>query len=156
MEDEAWTRRQDERKLTFDQMRRSPVYRWLAGAGIPAVVAAAAFLLYRVDPSVTTLFPCVIHSVTGLDCMGCGLTRAAHAFLHGDVPAALSYNLIMPFWLLLPAYALLGEWLRAIAGRTVLPVLRDRRWLLILLLVTSVLFMILRNLPWWPFTWLAA
>ena len=62
----------------------------------------------------------------------------------------------MPFWLLLPSYALLAEWLQALAGRRILPVIRDSRWLLLTLLISSVAFMILRNLPWEPFTWLAA
>lgn len=141
----------------MEQLRGSLTYRVLIALGLPLAVLVSAGLLFTADPTDGVLFmPCVFHAVTGLDCMGCGLTRALHALTHGDILTALSYNLIMPFWLLIPAYALLGEWLRAVFGRRILPVFRDRRWLLILLLSSSIAFMILRNLPWWPFTWLAA
>jgi hypothetical protein len=59
-------------------------------------------------------------------------------------------------WLPLPAYALFGEWLLALTGRRLLPQIRDWRWLMLALLISSLTFLILRNLPWAPFTWLAA
>ena len=141
----------------MDQLRSLGLYRILVGIGTPLIVLACATLLFFYNPAVgQPILPCFFHELTGLDCIGCGLTRAMHALLHGDIIAALSYNLIMPFWLLLPAYALFAEWLRALAGRPLLPAIRDHRWLLILLLASSITFMILRNLPWAPFTWLAA
>lgn len=36
--------------------------------------------------------PCPMRSLTGWDCPLCGGTRMGVALLHGDVPAALSYN----------------------------------------------------------------
>jgi len=157
MADTTWTRPPGQKIRTMEELRRRPVYRLLVAVGFPILLLAGATAIYYYEPvNGLPLMPCLFHAVTGLDCIGCGLTRSMHALAHGDFLTALSYNLIMPFWLLLPAYALLGEWLRALAGRPMLPILRDRRWLLILLLVSSLTFMILRNLPWWPFTWLAA
>ena len=36
--------------------------------------------------------PCVIKKVTGLQCPGCGMTRAMVALIHGDLPGAYEYN----------------------------------------------------------------
>ncbi len=157
MADQDWTRSPGETGLTMERLRKRPLYRILIAVGLPILMLAGAGILYIYDPTQgQPIMPCVFHLVTGLDCIGCGLTRSLHVLLHGNLLGALDYNLIMPFWLLVPAYALLGEWLRALLGRQVLPALKDRRWMLILLLVSSVSFMILRNLPWEPFTWLAA
>ena len=35
---------------------------------------------------------CPISSLTGYDCLGCGLNRAAIALLSGDIEGALSFN----------------------------------------------------------------
>lgn len=50
-------------------------------------------MLYLVDPSQHALTPpCAFRTFTGLACPGCGLTRAAHALLHGDLALAFSLN----------------------------------------------------------------
>ena len=40
--------------------------------------------------------PCPIHLLTGLDCPGCGNTRAAQALMRLDFAAAFNYNLLFP------------------------------------------------------------
>ena len=37
---------------------------------------------------------CLFHRLTGLECPGCGMTRAFHALTHGHVSEALSFNLL--------------------------------------------------------------
>jgi hypothetical protein len=69
-------------------------------AGVLAVAAAA--ILYRYDPSTVHFYPrCVFHSLTGLQCPGCGTTRALHHLLHGDVAGAFRLNamlfVVVPF-----------------------------------------------------------
>lgn len=157
MESSVSTKHEKGIGLNLDQLRQKKFYRWLVGIAVPFLAAAGFLIIFHYDPARgLPILPCLFQWLTGLDCMGCGTTRALHALAHGDLAAMLSHNLIMPFWLLLPAYALTGEWLRALAGRPLLPPLRDRRWLLILLLVSSLLFFVFRNLPWEPFVWLAA
>ena len=53
-----------------------------------------------------SIFPaCPIHQLFGVDCPGCGATRALAALLHGHLRAALQLNAL--FVLLLP-FALAG------------------------------------------------
>ena len=40
--------------------------------------------------------PCLFHQITGLQCPGCGNTRAVLALLRLDLKAALAYNLMLP------------------------------------------------------------
>lgn len=64
-----------------------------AAALAAALAIVATVVLYVVDPSQHALTPpCAFRVVTGLACPGCGLTRAAHAMLHGDVAGAFSLN----------------------------------------------------------------
>ena len=60
------------------------------------IVAIAGSLLYFLfDPSLSNLFPkCIFHSLTNLDCPGCGSQRAIHALLNGRVIQAADFNLL--------------------------------------------------------------
>jgi Protein of unknown function (DUF2752) len=70
----------------------------LLGAALAG--AAGAWLLYRFDPTKATFYPrCVFHALTGLDCPGCGSTRALYQLLHGHVAAAFRYNAAMMLYL---------------------------------------------------------
>ena len=55
--------------------------------------AIGAAVLYRFDPMTAHFYPpCVFHLLTGLECPGCGSTRALYHLLHGDVAGAFSLN----------------------------------------------------------------
>ena len=57
------------------------------------VVAAGVVLVYAFDPATSRFFPpCALHALTGLQCPGCGGTRALHELLHGNVAAAFALN----------------------------------------------------------------
>lgn len=126
----------------------------LAALAVGAVAVAGAGVLLAFDPNQTdSLFPpCVFHSMTGWFCPGCGMTRALHAVVHGDVLAALSLNpfsLLIATGLPLTIAWLAGcrpAWLRHLGQRIFKP------WLWASALP---LFWLLRNLPWPPFTLLA-
>jgi len=44
------------------------------------------------SPENLALIPCPFHSVTGIQCPGCGMTRACIALANGDLGDALRYN----------------------------------------------------------------
>jgi hypothetical protein len=126
-----------------------------------AVLAAALlgrYLLVTHDARILGSSPsCTLHSLTGLYCAGCGGTRAMFAFLRGDLAASWRLN---PFFLILltlvTALGFRGLLLWSFPGRFA----GMRRWPFplwggILLLVSMLVFMVLRNLPWWPFHLLA-
>jgi hypothetical protein len=64
---------------------------WLAGTVIAVLVAAG---LLVVGPGETSV--CLIRTMTGVACPGCGMTRAAAALLRGDVPMAWSLHPLAP------------------------------------------------------------
>ena len=60
---------------------------WFALGGL--AVACAAFALYQLGPHDRRWLPgCTFHQLTGLNCPGCGMTRAAYATLHGRLGEA--------------------------------------------------------------------
>ncbi|HEY1718066.1 MAG TPA: DUF2752 domain-containing protein [Verrucomicrobiae bacterium] len=119
----------------------------LAFAGIAAVA-----VLFFFDPSKNNFYPvCAFHKLTGLNCPGCGATRAFYALLHGNFALALKDNALFIF--ALAALAARGAWfaakhfLRKPAGQF-LP--SNFLWTF---LVVAVIFTVLRNLP--AFAWLS-
>ena len=56
-------------------------------------IAFLAVIYFNIDPAASYLVPkCPFHYLTGLDCPACGVQRAVHALLHGDIVTALRYN----------------------------------------------------------------
>lgn len=95
--------------------------------------------------------PCVVHSLTGLYCPGCGASRALASLLRLEFYQALRWNpllvVLLPFALF---YLGWGSISFVRCGRNTLD---DRlpRWLLWAMVVVVLLYFPLRNLPWWPF-----
>lgn len=91
---------------------------------------------------------CVFKKVTGLDCPGCGMTRATCATLNGDLGKAFYFN---PVGMVLLPLALLGlsievaGWVR---GKPLSHRFRIGRWGAAFLLAVIVGWWILRNLFW--------
>ena len=111
---------------------------WIGGS----VVAVMGFVFAVFNPLSWRAFPrCMLHTMTGLYCPGCGTGRAFAQIVHGHWLAALRLN---PLTVLsVPVVGLL--W---ITGRL------DRLkpvwiWTFVAVLVA---FGVLRNLPWQPFT----
>jgi len=120
------------------------------------LLGAACLLLYRNGPGGTPFLPgCLFRKLTGLNCPGCGMTRATYATLHGDLGRAFRLN---PLGMILLPIALLGISLEVAGwvGGKPLPftfkLKRNWGWILLYLILA---YWVLRNLPWWPFTLLA-
>ena len=116
------------------------------------LVAVGIGISYFVPPSCFP--PCPLHALTGLNCPGCGATRAAHELLHGHILTALHMN--APLVLMVPVLLAIGLWqmLSGNAAERVQALVAQRwwGWLILLLILT---FGIMRNIPSYPFTLLA-
>ena len=126
---------------------------WGIGSGLLLCVAlVAAAVLYRFDPAQSGFYPrCQFHSMTGLQCPGCGGLRAAHALLHGLVAEAWRFNALLVAGL--PAALAFAGWRwwerrRAPASHRRLPLV----WVWIFV-ATVIAFGIVRNLPGTVFAW---
>lgn len=81
--------------------RRIKLILWIAA---PLLFMAVYFLI---DPAKSAWMPrCMFHTLTGLDCPGCGSQRMIHALLHGDITAAWHHNAFLLCFL--PWLILLG------------------------------------------------
>ncbi|MFE7777414.1 DUF2752 domain-containing protein [Streptomyces sp. NPDC057445] len=111
-----------------------------------AGVAAAFAYVGAIDPNEPGHYPvCPLLRLTGIYCPGCGGLRSAHAFIHGDLGAALGSNAIATV-----GYVVFGVvwavWLaRAVRDRPVRIGVRPALWWALggVLLV----FTVVRNLP---------
>lgn len=118
-------------------------------------LVAGLFVLTYVPPTAASFYPkCVSYQLTGIHCPGCGLTRAAHSLLNGQIEQAFAYN---PLLVLLAPYLLVAfiRWLwfwlwGTEAQRSLFPA--RYAWVFG---VVFVLYWIFRNIPVYPFTLLA-
>ena len=113
-----------------------------------AVLAGIVLLLivgYGIFYNVTGYgFPCMIYQITGLQCAGCGLTRALAAVLQLDLVASFSYN---PVW---PLYVGYFAWIGVAGGLAYVRRgaefhLPGKTWIHICILVAAIAFGVLRN-----------
>jgi hypothetical protein len=113
----------------------------VVGAGLVAFTALN-------DPTERSILPpCPIHATTGLWCPGCGLTRAAHHLLQGDVAASLSANLLLPAVVVLGLTLWWSWWRTARGGTSVLWATRVPTSVWAALLTVVVVYGVARNLP---------
>ena len=143
-------------------MPPSPRHRRLVKAGILVVVAVllggAGFVLTQFPPATSPFYPkCQLHSLTGLHCPGCGMTRFASAVVQADPAQAAAYNALgliaLPFvtvWALQQVWA----WLWGTTPRRWFAPKWHGRVTTVFLAVLAAFF-VLRNVPAEPFTLLA-
>lgn len=132
----------------------SPARRAWGPSALAVAGAGLALLLYRHDPAqASSYWPgCPFHELTGGYCVGCGMTRACYALLHGHPLHAFAMN---PLGVaLMPSAALSLAWWAGWQPRALAPLMRvlnmPKLWMILL-----PAYWIARNLPWPPFHWLA-
>ena len=110
-----------------------------------------AVYVFAFEPGKTGIFPpCVFRQLTGLQCPGCGSTRALHQLLHGHFVAAFTLNPLFVIATPLLLYVLLKYTTLAFRGITPKPNALPARYIY-LIFVVIVSFWILRNTPLYPF-----
>jgi hypothetical protein len=149
----------------FDPRMASPLTRLLARVPVwvpPVVVGGLALgscvYVGLVDPNTTSsaFYPqCAFKQMTGLDCPGCGLTRAMHSVVTGHPLQALDHNILIALILPLATYTYAVWLVRAVFGYQ-LPYISVPKKLGYALAPLVIGFWILRNVPWGPFTYLAS
>jgi hypothetical protein len=128
---------------------------WLGLLLAFGIAATGASVLFLFNPAQYHFYPiCLFHEWTGLECPGCGGSRALFHVLHGQIPAALRSNALVV--LALPFIVFAGvRWLaREAAGKPHAPFQIPMTWIKLFVGVI-VVFTILRNIPVAPFTFLA-
>lgn len=129
--------------------------RWAAPLAVLGCAGAAMGYTLWVNPTggdVNAPTTCLVKLTTGLDCPGCGGTRAAWYLLHGDVAAASRHHLVFVFAVPFILYMYLA-WAGKLAFGWKLPQLQIGPKTVAIFLGAWGLFMVLRNLPWAPFTY---
>jgi hypothetical protein len=64
-----------------------------AGVVLGTTAVGIGAMVFFFNPSTHGFYPvCLFHSLTGLNCPGCGATRALYALLHGNFLLALKDN----------------------------------------------------------------
>lgn len=119
---------------------------WLVAVAVLAGMA----VVYLFNPVTSGFYPaCHFHQLTGLNCPGCGMTRATHALLHGDLATALRDNALLVCLAMLATAR--GAWfgLNRLRGKPN-DVFFRAAWLWPLL-GAALLFTVLRNLPAFSF-----
>jgi hypothetical protein len=137
------------------QTRFAPIGSRLRDRGIFLAGVTLAVVVHVADPSAGGYPVCPFYAITGLYCPGCGTLRCLHALLHADVRSAIGYNaltvLLLP--LLLAAWVSVG--IAALGGRPPPRLTSLPRWVGPAIVVGTVVFWTLRNVPVAPFAWLA-
>lgn len=143
-------------------MPPTPGQQRLVKAGVLAVGATllgiAGTVLATFPPTELSFYAkCQLHSVTGLHCPGCGMTRFASAALRGDLSQAAAYNAVgvvgvpvVGVWASQQVWA----WLWGVSPRRWFSPKWHSRVTAAFLAVLAVFF-VLRNVPVEPLTLLA-
>jgi len=138
-------------------LEKSNKRKYIAAAGM-VILAAVLLYFYFNDPSEkeNLYVSCTFKNVTGWDCAGCGGQRALHHLLHLDWENAIQYNalliILMPYFLVLIFYTI-----KDFIYGTGYP---KNFWfsgkMAMIFVALILIYTIVRNLPFFPFTLLAA
>ena len=125
----------------------------MIAAGVWLSLAAVAVFLFFFNPASPSnqFFPkCPFRLLTGMQCPGCGSTRAFYQLLHLHPIAAFKLNPLMVLTLPFIVYGFLGFTRSALMGRpqrrVFIPPIYLWAWLALL-----IFFWVFRNTPWYPF-----
>ncbi|GAB3027853.1 membrane protein [Mycobacterium bourgelatii] len=125
--------------------------------GAPLLVAGTAILLGAAiwvgDPTTPNgvLPPCPIKALLGIDCPGCGSMRMLYSLMHGNVWAAVRFNALGVVAVVLLVWAYLAWTYGRVVGRRITS-WQHSRWAALVALVLWVVWLVVRNLPFAPFT----
>jgi len=127
------------------------MYRRSTVVGIWLILIVSAVYLFMFEPGRTGFFPlCPFRLLTGLQCPGCGTTRALHEIVHGHFWAAFMLNPLLLIASPFLVWAFLRYSLIAMQGSMLRKNALPAPYIYAIFFVV-VGFWIFRNTPYYPF-----
>lgn len=134
---------------------KASTYERIATGGLLVAACGVGAAVWYFDPVTSGYFPsCPLYSMTGIFCPGCGMTRAMHALLQGDVIKAIDFNALTPFFILILGYVFISTVMLAVRGYGFSYKIFTPR-LMYPFLVIALIFGVARNIPVYPLNLLA-
>ncbi len=123
--------------------------------GLLLLLVPLAALFFHLDPATQPIFPkCIFHSLTGLHCPGCGSQRAIHDLLHFDIEGVVQNNFLFLPALVISIYGIIVPFSNRYFNTSFKNFLNHPKTPVIIALLI-LLFWVIRNIPFYPFTSLA-
>jgi hypothetical protein len=127
----------------------------LKSLALLALVGTVAVILHLYSPYDAGIYAaCPFKALTDLNCPGCGTLRGLHELTFGHFGTAFDLNPLMVLSLPFIAFSIIKYIVAGILGRAERRIFIPSAFIWALLGVI-ILFWILRNLPYYPFTLLA-
>jgi hypothetical protein len=126
---------------------REPIVAAAAGA-----VALGAVRLLR--PEEAAALTCPSLALFGVYCPLCGGTRGVYALTTGDLGGMVGYNALLPILLILVTWGWIA-WTARRMGWTGVPGIPRPQLVLVSFGILALVYGVVRNFPWEPFTVLA-
>lgn len=127
------------------------------GLGAPLWVAASATVVcaavWAGDPTTPNgpLPVCPTKALLGIDCPGCGSMRMLYSLMHGNLSAAARFNALALAAMVLLVWAYLAWTYGRLTGTRVRS-WQHGRWSAAVALMLTVVWFVVRNLPFAPFS----
>lgn len=118
-----------------------------AGAGL---VCAAVWFGDPTTPG-GPLPVCPTKALLGIDCPGCGSMRMLYSVMHGDLLAAVKFNALAVLALVLLVFAFATWTYGRVIGRRMWS-WQQYRWSALVTMMLVLVWFVVRNLPFAPFT----
>lgn len=123
--------------------------------GLDLFLIISALIVYlNLDKIVARAPECVLYKNLGLYCAGCGTIRLINNLMHGDVLIAISNNALIFLLIICILIYIIVLNISVFTGYKLYGFFHNR-FFLILVAAITIVFMVVRNIPVFPFTCLA-
>lgn len=133
------------------QIRQKKWYIITESIIILLVCSVILYLSWSINPSDVGFTFCGLNRAFGINCPGCGMTRAFHSIMHLDFMSAIKYNIFSPVLFLFFAVTIGHYVFRRLTGRVLIKRIPEAP--IITVAILMIIFGILRNLPFEPFSY---